>query len=285
MNLTDWIGRTEALADVIAPTPFAALSATLGRPDVVRPADGAVLPPLWHWLYFLPLYPKALVGPDGHAQRGGFLPPVALPRRMWAGSQLEFLSELKVGEQVQRLSTIEDVTQKSGKSGTLVFVKVRHETSRLLDGEVVIREWQDIVYREPAVSQAPAPAPQAAPQALAWQHQWVPDEVMLFRYSALTFNGHRIHYDHPYVTQVEGYPGLVVHGPLMATLLLELVAQCAPQARVEAFEFRAMRPTFANRALFCCGQPDDAGRQVDLWVRDEQGAVIMQAKATLGSAP
>lgn len=280
MSLQAWVGRSEVIADKVTATPYAALSATLdGSPE--RPPEGTPLPPLWHWLYFLPLYRQSDVGPDGHAKRGAFLPPVALPRRMWAGSQIDFHDQLRVGDDIIRTSTIEAVTEKSGRTGPLVFVRVRHEIRRNDTSSVAITEYHDIVYREAPKATDIAPAPKRAPEAAAWSRQWVPDDVLLFRYSALTFNGHRIHYDRRYVTQVEGYPGLIVHGPLLATLLLELVRERLPDAYVSHYEFRAIRPVFDINAFDICGEPQADGETVRLWTRDHEGLVTMEATATL----
>jgi 3-methylfumaryl-CoA hydratase len=280
MDLRDWIGRTEAVDDVITSTPVAALAATLDRAPE-RPAAGTILPPLWHWLYFLPLARLSDIGPDGHPRRGGFLPPVPLPRRMWAGSQFRFHEPLRVGDEVARLSTIEDVTEKQGRSGTLVFVRVRHEIRRRGAQAVAITEHHDIVYRDaPQPGEAPAPA-KAAPATAVWRKRWTPDDVLLFRYSALTFNGHRIHYDRRYVTEVEGYPGLVVHGPLLATLMLDLLRSELPSAEVVAYEFRALRPTFDTAPFDVCGAPNAKGGSASLWIQDLQGNLAMTATATL----
>ena len=280
MTPQDWIGRTETATDVITATPVAALAATLDRP-AQRPAEGAPLPPLWHWLYFLPLPRRSEIGPDGHARRGGFLPPVELPRRMWAGSQLAFHTPLQVGDRVRRDSRIEEVSEKAGRSGALVFVKIRHEIFRIGAAAPAITEYHDIVYRAaPRPDEAPPPA-QPAPAAAAWQRAWVPDDVLLFRYSALTFNGHRIHYDRRYVTETEGYPGLVVHGPLIATLLLDLLRHEMPQADVAEYRFRAVRPLFDTAPFLVCGAPDPAARRVRLWAQDHAGALAMDATATL----
>ena len=227
MNLKDWIGRSEEVSDIATATPYAALSATFDRP-AERPAVGTPLPALWHWLYFLPLHRQSEIGPDGHARRGGFLPPVPLPRRMWAGSQFEFHQPLAIGDAMTRTSTIHDVSEKTGRTGPLVFVKVRHEIRRAGEAEIALTEFHDIVYREAPKPDDVAPPPKAAPASSTWEKQWVPDDVLLFRYSALTFNGHRIHYDRKYVTEVEGYPGLVVHGPMIATLLLDLLRHQLP---------------------------------------------------------
>ena len=280
MTLTDWIGRSESLVDDITGYPVQAMSATLDAP-MSRPAPGTALPPLWHWLYFLATAPQSEIGPDGHPHRGGFLPPVELPRRMWAGSQLEFLAPIAVGSRMVRTSTIEDVTEKNGRSGQLVFVKVRHEYRQEGSPDIALREFHDIVYRPAASPHDPAPPPVAAPEGETWRRDYKVDNVFLFRYSALTFNGHRIHYDRPYVTGVEGYPGLIVHGPLLATLLLELIRQNAPDKTVKSFRFRAIRPTFDINPFSVQGRLEEGGR-VKLWGRDHQGWLTMDGEAEIG---
>ena len=280
MNPQEWIGKTEEVDDVVTATPYAALSATLDRAPE-RPAPGTPLPALWHWLYFLPLYRQSDVGPDGHAKRGGFLPPISLPRRMWAGSQLQFLEPLRIGDAVTRTSTIENVTEKSGRSGPLVFVRVRHEIRRGDEAPAALVEFHDIVYREAPKPNDVVPPPKAAPANGAWERRWAPDDVLLFRYSALTFNSHRIHYDRRYVTEVEGYPGLIVHGPLIATLLLDLLRHEWPEAEVARYEFRAVRPLFDLRPFFVCGEPQDDGKTFHLWARDEDGFLAMDATAVI----
>jgi 3-methylfumaryl-CoA hydratase len=280
MNLADWIGRTETIADTVTATPVAALAATLDRP-AERPAQGTPLPPLWHWLYFLPLARQSEIGPDGHPKRGGFLPPVPLPRRMWAGSQLTLHAPLAVGDAIERTSTIDNVTSKHGRTGELVFVKVKHEISVRGADTPAITEFHDIVYREAAKPGDAALPPQAAPAAPMWEQPLQADDVLLFRYSALTFNGHRIHYDRKYVTEVEGYPGLIVHGPLLATLLLDLLRHRLPQATVARYEFRALRPVFDIHRFFVCGAPQPDGHTVRLWIRDHEGALAMDATAIL----
>ena len=280
MNLKEWIGKSETISDIATATPYAALSATLDWP-ADRPAIGTPLPALWHWLYFLPLHRQSEIGPDGHAKRGGFLPPVPLPRRMWAGSQFEFHKLLQVGDALTRVSTIQDVTEKSGRTGPLVFVKVRHEIRRQNDAEVALTEFHDIVYREAAKPDDIAPPPKKAPATATWQRKWVPDDVLLFRYSALTFNGHRIHYDRRYVTEVEGYPGLIVHGPLIATLLLDLLRHQLPEAQVTRYEFRAVRPVFDINHFFVCGEPQPDGNTFRLWAKDHEGWLTMDASAVV----
>ena len=279
-ELKAWTGRSETLTDTIAPTPVVALMATLDHP--AAPVDlGSALPPLWHWLYFLPMHRQSEVGADGHAKRGGFLPPVPLPRRMWAGSQLEFRTPVRVGDRVARTSTLDDVTVKGGRTGQLVFVKVRHELRCNDAADAALVEFHDIVYREAQRADDVAPAPLAAPLDAAWQRQIVPDDVLLFRYSALTFNGHRIHYDRRYVTDVEGYPGLVVHGPLIATLLLDLLRRERPDAEVASFRLKAVRPTFDLHPFRVNGQPQADGKTVRLWASDHEGWLTMDATATL----
>ncbi len=263
-HLREWIGKTETLRDTVTPVPIAALAATL---DIDAPRDA--LPPLWHWLYFLPIHRESELGPDGHPRRGGFLPPVPLPRRMWAGGRLEFLHPLRIGESITRTSRIADVRFKEGRSGPLVFVLVRHEISNAQG--VALTEEHDIVYRDHSAAAGTAtPAPTDA----AWERTIRPDDVLLFRYSALTFNGHRIHYDRRYATEIEGYPGLVVHGPLIATLLAGLVRQ--PMKR---FEFRAVSPLFDTAPFRVCGKPEGDGKTIRLWAKNEAGALAMTATA------
>ena len=277
-ELRGWIGRSETAADVVTATPARALAATLDLPRTFD--EGDALPPPWHWQYFLAMSPMAEVGTDGHPKRGGFLPPVPLPRRMWAGSRMDFHRPLRVGDAVTRVSSIVDVALKEGRSGTLVFVKVRHEITGP-KGLAVVDE-HDIVYRDLPEPDDPAPAPRSAAVHSAWRREIRPDPVLLFRYSALTYNSHRIHYDHPYVTTVEGYPGLLVHGPLLATLLLDLLLREQPRANVTRFEFRAVRPVFDVTPFFVCGQPAADGRNAQLWIAGSDGFLCMDATATLG---
>jgi 3-methylfumaryl-CoA hydratase len=279
-QLRSWIGRSERSGDTVNPAPVAALTATLDHPATpIR--DGTILPPLWHWLYFLPMHRQSEIGDDGHAKRGGFLPPVPLPRRMWAGSQFEFRSPIRVGDRVERTSTIDDVTAKEGRTGKLVFVKVRHEVRCNEAAEPALVEFHDIVYRDAQGPDDVVSLPQAAPAEAAWRRQIVPDDVLLFRYSALTFNGHRIHYDRQYVTQVEGYPGLIVHGPLIATLLMDLLRRHLPDADVASFRFKAVRPTFDLNAFHVRGQPMADGKSIRLWASDHEGWLTMDATAVL----
>ena len=279
-GLQDWVGKTETLADTITAAPVRALSATLDRDDG-RPVAGTPLPPLWHWLYFLPAARASEIGPDGHPQRGGFLPPVPLPRRMWAGGRLSWepANPLRVGDAAQRTSRIASVTHKAGRSGDLVFVTVRHEVHNAQG--LALTEEHDIVYRgAPQPGDAPS-VPVAAGTSASWQRELTPDEVLLFRYSALTFNGHRIHYDRRYVTETEGYPGLVVHGPLIATLLLDLLRRQLPGAIVRRFEFKALRPSFDGQPIRLSAQPSVDGRSIALWAQDHEGWLTMKANAEI----
>jgi 3-methylfumaryl-CoA hydratase len=275
-QLRGWIDRTETRVDLATAAPIAAMSATLDREDP-EPKPGTDVPPLWHWTYFTPLVRQSDIAPDGHAKRGGFLPPVPLPRRMFAGGRLEFHRPLQVGDRITRTSRILDVSGKAGRSGMLVFVTVRHEFANA--GGLALTEEHDIVYREPPRPDAPVSKPQPAPAGETFSREIVPDPVLLFRYSALTFNGHRIHYDRAYVTGVEGYPGLIVHGPLIATLLVDLLRRNLPQARVRTFRFRALRPLFDIHRFSVCGRRD--ANCIALWARDHDGWLAMDASADL----
>ena len=279
-HLQSWASRTETLHDDISAAPLRGLAATLDRDDAA-PGPGTALPPLWHWLYFLPQPRQSEIGPDGHARRGGFLPPVPLPRRMWAGGRLNWLPEnpLLVGDAVQRVSRIASVTHKAGRTGDLLFVLVRHEVHN--SRGLALTEEHDIVYRAAAQPGDPASPPVPAEKDAAWQREIVPDDVLLFRYSALTFNGHRIHYDRQYVTEVEGYPGLIVHGPLIATLLVDLLRRHLPHAVVKRFDFKVVRPTFDLHPFRLNGQPSADGKSVRLWAEDHEGWLTMQATAEL----
>jgi 3-methylfumaryl-CoA hydratase len=276
-ELRRWIGRTDTSDDTVTLTPARALAATLDRGMTFERGDA--LPPPWHWLYFLPISPLSEAGPDGHPKRGGFLPPVPLPRRMWAGSRMEFFRPLRVGESIRRVSRIADVSLKEGRTGSLVFVKVRHDITAA--SESLLTDEHDIVYRDLPREDEAAPPPKDAPTDHAWQREIRPDPVLLFRFSALTFNSHRIHYDHPYVTQVEGYPGLIVHGPLLATLLLDLLLRERPRVTVMRFEFRAVKPVFDTTPFFVCGRPAQDGANVALWAKDAEGRLCMDASATI----
>ncbi len=276
-HLRDWIGTTETAEERIAAFPSNALAATLDRGDAPY-VEGSALPPLWHWMHFLAAAPQAHIGPDGHPSRGGFLPPVPLPRRMWAGSRLRFKGPILIGDIARKVSTVKDVTYKSGRSGDLVFVTVQHE---YFSGYTcLLEEEHDIVYRAAPAPADETPQPPAAPETSAFGRVVIPDPVLLFRYSALTFNGHRIHYDQPYAAGVEGYPGLIVHGPLIATLLIDLLRREMPDAAVAVFRFRTLSPLFDTADFSIHGQPEGDG-VVRLWARRADGGLAMDATATL----
>jgi len=276
-KLKDWIGRTQSVEDLAAPFPVRALAATFDEKDP-DPKNGDPLPPLWHWLYFLEIAPQSKIGSDGHAERGDFLPPVPLPRRMWAGSRFTFDGEpIRVGETIERLSEIKSVEPKTGSTGSRGFVTVQHTVSGPRGVSFV--EQHDIVYREAAKpGEAPKP-PKPAPTDATWTRHVLADPVLLFRFSALTFNGHRIHYDQPYVTGVEGYPGLIVHGPLMGMLQIELARRSNPGKVIKSFEFRALSPVFGGAALGVHGRREPDG-SIATWIADPNGGLAQQGKAT-----
>ena len=265
-----WIGKTEQVTDILNPYPANALAATLDLPmrfELQQP-----LPKLWHWLYFLNLVPSKQLGIDGHIARGGFLPPISLPRRMWAGGRLTFDQPMRIGDQICRHSEIAAVNHKAGKTGDLIFVTLKH--TYLRGDDALLTEEQELVYRE-AVSANSAPT-LAVPDSVH-ARTIIPDPVMLFRYSALTFNSHRIHFDRTYATNVEGYPGLVVHGPLIATLLMQLISSHEPHADIKSFSFRAVRPLFDISPFKVYLKTEQSHYQ--LWAADELGALAMTASA------
>jgi len=295
-DLTAWVGRREVAEEVLDPFPSRGMAVLLDRdPQAFSP--GVPLPPGWHWLHFKPLVRRSQLGPDGHERLGSFLPPVPLGRRMWAGGTLAFPGELRVGDRARRVSTVASVVEKEGRSGRLVFVTVRHrvETERGLG----VEETQDIVYREgpssggapagarppgaPSAPPAPPPEGPLPPAPPDWSEPFTADAVDLFRYSALTFNGHRIHYDPEWATGVEGFPGLVVHGPLLATLLLDPATRHGHgRHRLHRFEYRAVSPLFAGEPFRVEGRAlPGTGTlpQLALWVAGPRG-VAMQATAT-----
>lgn len=275
---TDWIGRVSTLTDTISAFPLRALAATLDRDD--PPAEtGTSLPQLWHWLFFLPAHRPHELRQDGHAHGAGFMPPINLPRRMWAGSKFAWERDnpLRVGDVVTRISRVEAITPKVGRSGDLVFVNIRHEFHNA-SGLSFTNDHTTAFRGESKSGDGSAPA--ATPEQTSdWQRELVPDEVTLFRYSALTHNTHRIHYDWRHATQFEGYPALVVQGPLMATLLLDLMRRNRPDQPPATLELKALRPAFAGRPLRICGRI--VGSEASLWAQDSEGLVIMRATARI----
>jgi 3-methylfumaryl-CoA hydratase len=272
-ELRQWIGRKESDRDYVTIPAVHRLACTLDRDDPV-PQAGDELPAGWHSILFPRVVRQSQIGADGHPQRGDFLPPVPLPRRMFAGKRITLHAPLRVGDEVRRESVIRDVTPKVGRTGQMVFVTV--QTDICSPRGLAITEEQDIVYREEPEKGAPPPPPQPAPGTAVWKTIVTPDPVMLFRYSALTFNGHRIHYDHPYVTQTEGYPNLVMNGGLTTLLVFELArAHAATPLRFVAS--RNVRPLFVNRPIALCGEPAADGRSAKLWAEDHTGALALTA--------
>lgn len=273
-ELKDWIGKRRSVTDAMTSWPLAALSATLDRRDP-GPRMGDAIPPGWHWLYFLETSPASELTPDGHPRRGDFLPPVQLPRRMWAGGRIEFTRPLKVGETAHRESEILSVESKEGRSGQLVFVTVRHTITA--SGTPAVIEEHDIVYRDAPQPGEPPPALKPAPGQAAWRREVIADPVMLFRFSALIFNAHRIHYDIDYCHE-EGYPGLIVHGPLQTILLLDLCRRHESRP-VRRLEYRAVHPLFHFERFTVNGAPAPDASQAALWTANASGGYTMSATA------
>ena len=259
---TAWIGRSEEAHDQLSRNLIKRIAATFGEPN---PAHGSPLPPLWQWCFFQEPVAENGLGTDGHPARGGFLPPADNRNRMWAGGRVEFFEPLKVGGEATRVSTIKHIEEKHGRTGALLFVTVQHDY--LQDGVLAIREEQDIVYREPT---PPKLTSGEALPAGDWSEAVEPTPTLLFRYSAVTFNGHRIHYDWPYVTEPEGYPGLVVHGPLIATLNLRAFCRANPKARVKRFAYRGVRPLIAPQTFETGGRIVAPGK-AELWAGNADG--------------
>jgi len=283
-DLQAWVGRTETRTDVIGVERCVAMQAALDSQVFggAKPlAAGDAAPPLWHWLYFWDVAPRSNLGRDGHpALSGAFLPPVGPARRMWAGSRVAFPGTLKLGEPATRVSTIDRIAEKQGRTGRLVFVTVRHEISGG-DGLAVVDE-HDIVYREDTGDAGASARPgEPAPDDAEWTETVAPDPTLLFRYSALTFNGHRIHYDRTYARDVEGYGGLVVHGPLLATYMCALAGNAWRDRPVSGFEFRGMRPVLDIEEFTVRGRAD-GGDAIDVWVANGDGHLAMQGRTTFG---
>ena len=272
--LDAWIGRKEHAEDLFSENLLRRIAAIFNAP---LPTAGEPLPALWHWCFFQQPVEASLLGADGHPARGGFLPPADERNRMWAGGRLQFIRPLRAGASAQRRSTLLSIEEKTGKSGELMFVTVGHEY--LQDAEVCLREEQDIVYRQPS-----APKLQSA-QVLPeghWAELITPTPTLLFRYSAATFNGHRIHYDFPYATEVEGYPGLVVHGPLIATLSVAAFQRANPTAQLRSLSFRGLRPLMVPDMFEVGGQISGPGT-AQLWAGNQAG-IAQQAEVGYGQA-
>jgi 3-methylfumaryl-CoA hydratase len=266
-HLHDWIGRQDTRMERVAREPFHRLNAMLDRHE----GDGDHLPPLGHWLCFLPDAPQADLGADGHPDRTGFMPPIPLPMRMWAGSRLTFAAPIPFEAEITRRSTILDIKEKAGRTGPLAFLTVRHEV--FAGSTLCVTEDLDVVFRDRSGAGDPAPAGEKREAQVSRAIE--PTAALLFRYSALTFNAHRIHYDRDYATKQEGYPGLVVHGPLLATLLVDHFRRHRPTAAIRGFSFRAQRPVYDLKPFTV--NLTDTKLGADVWANDGDGFVAMNA--------
>ena len=272
-NLRSWIGREQTDSEVLSPTLVRQFNATFDRTSGTHVGDEAPL--LIHLCLAQPIAPMSELGRDGHPALGGFLPPVPLPRRMWAGGAFEFHGPIRIGEEVTRRSTITNVQLKQGNSGALCFVTVQHQVTS--DGRSVLSERQDIVYRDiPPTDQSHAARNPTIARVGAHTRQMTPTSTLLFRYSALTFNGHRIHYDKPFCVESEGYPGLVVHGPMQATLLCQYASDLQGEPP-HTFHFRSVSPLFDDADFVLNAEPD--GQALRLWSARVGGPVAMEARA------
>ena len=286
--LKSWSGQCEVQVDEVTQAPVRAMIATLDHSPLAD-LTGYALPALWHWLYFLSATPTSGLALDGHAKKGGFLPPVPLSRRMWAGGRVEFMAPLTVGDSIKRVSTIEDVKHKSGASGELVFVTLNHEIYKGV--QLAIRERQELVYRDAPKTETPRLRHSKPPAHALWSRTVNPTPVLLFRYSALTFNAHRIHYDRDYAIEVDGYGDRVVHGPLIATLLLDLLVKNCPGIEINRFDYRGIRPLLATadfevQGCFAEGNSEEQSaeprcKKVYLWAKDADGWLTMNAEADI----
>jgi 3-methylfumaryl-CoA hydratase len=274
-KLKEWIGQKESAVDYVTIPAVDRLAATLDRDDPM-PKAGDPLPLGWHQILFPRIARQSQIGPDGHPERGDFLPPVPLPRRMFAGKRTTFHADLRVGDEVRRDSVIKDVVIKKGQTGQMVFVTVNTEITSPR-GHAITEE-HDYVYREAAPGGTPPQPPKPAPGKAAWSRVVTPDPVMLFRYSALTFNGHRIHYDFPYVTKTEGYPGLVMNGGLTTLLVFEL-ARARAASPIRAISSRNVRALFVNQPITVAGEPSADGKAAKLWALNPDGALALIAEA------
>ena len=267
-HLQSWIGKREMTVDSMTPELLERFTATVhGHTEL-----GSHTPHGIHWCLAQPAVTHEELGIDGHPAKGGFLPPVPLPRRMWASSSMKFHGEFRIDEPIEKTSTIADVQLKQSKSsGALIFLTLDHSYRQ--NGTTLLEDRQSIVYRQPSAYKQSDPEESIASKYIKTV---LPDSRLLFRYSAVTFNGHRIHYDHDYTTQQEGYPGLVVHGPLMATLLMNLAQSQRPDQPLRAFAFRGVAPAFVDQALQLMVLDNDAR---SLEIRNPVGALVMSASA------
>lgn len=272
--LRSWIGRSETRADTATVAPISGLAALLDCGTSLQPPQ--VVPYLGHWLYFLSQTARSLIGDDGHPRTGDFLPPVPLPRRMWAGGEIRFLAPIPVSAPMQRQSVVSGVTHKVGKSGDLIFLTVEHHIT--VDGVKAIAERQDLVYRGPPGDGTTSPTQPTDQNEASGSRYVTLTPVDLFRFSALTFNAHRIHYDRDYARNTEGHADLVVHAPYTAILLINHLMQEMPNVRIQSFSFQAKNPLFVNREVALTAVPQEDG--IRLIATDGNGVIVMTAYAS-----
>jgi len=282
-HLKDWIGRSETIEDRATLRPVHLYAALRDREET--PKEGDPIGPMGHWFFFKPVAPASKIGPDGHPQRGDFMPPVPLPRRMFGGARTTYHQDLRIGEKMAKTAIITNVVIKEGRTGTLVICTVKNDFSG--ENGLAIEEEQDIVYRDnPPTDSKDSRGNSGRTNPAPTDHEWIreitPDPVMLFRYSACTINGHRIHYDRKYVTEVEGYPGLIVHGPLTAGLLLDLAVDNNPGRMLTGFSFQARAPLFDTAPFKVAGKPGADGNAVELWSVTPEGNIGTLATAIFG---
>jgi 3-methylfumaryl-CoA hydratase len=271
MNPGRWLGRTEVAEEKAEFWPARGLAALMDRPFEVGPGDP--IPSLGHWTYFTPMVLQSKIGFDGHPQRGGFIPSIAQPRRMWAASDITFHAPIRFGDTIEKTAEISDLSDKDGVTGTLIFLKINNVYR--VDGEVRLTEEQTIVYRDPPGA-GEAPRSKPVPDNPEWSVEVETPATRIFRYSAVTFNAHQIHYDHPYVTGEEGYPGIIVQGQFIATMLLDAFEMSNPDMVMKKFSFRAVKPIFSGERFFAEGNL--SGDKPALWARGENGDMRMMAK-------
>jgi 3-methylfumaryl-CoA hydratase len=276
-HLRSWVGREQRAQAVLSPFPARALAAAIDSPRAME--EGGVLPVGWQWLYFLDTPSAAGTGEDGHMSKGGFLPPIPLPRRMWASGTQEITRPLRLGLAAEKVSRVHGIELKEGRSGALVFVSLEHTLSQA--GTVCIREQQQLVYRAAPTAAAPLPQGEIASRTADWSRTFKADPILLFRFSALTYNAHRIHYDRDYAMHQELYPGLVVHAPLLVILLLDVLTRHVPEADMRSVRFRAIRPTFESAEVSL--QAQQLGNEIHLWSSDQDGYVGVSATAQLNT--
>ena len=271
-KLLEWTNKTTEAEDTIRLQPANFMEATLNRPPKLKEGDN--LPPLWHWVYFLEAKPESDLGRDAHPKKGDFLPPIQLPRRMWAGGRFTFYNDLIIGEKAKKITTIKKIAEKEGSAGPLCFITLEHKIYS--KDEISIIEEQDLVYLQDQQGSKSLPLAQNNVEKADFSQEIHPSAILLFRYSALTFNGHRIHYDLDYAKNVEGYDGLVFHGPLTATLLLDLALKERKQP-IKKYSFRGIAPLSNLDCFWIEGKSED--NTAILWARRKDGVVAMKAKA------